>query len=315
MTHVLRNVRNGYFVELGAVDGRLLSNTLALEESFGWDGLCIEPSSKYQDLLKSGRRCAFSNAVVSSGPTGRWIQFMDHVRDPVHLIKPNTATEMEEVGINAQGQRISILPTDDGMYSGILDAFDTYDPTGGAVVQRQVMTIGDLLDKVGAPARIDFLSLDTEGSELDILSSFPFETRTLGALTVEHNHNQEKRDAIRRLMESKGYVRVRCISGDDVYANAEMVTLVGGDVQLDVQGCNEVRVHGTCGDVIASYDQCTRWIRSQMMSPQINKKKTAEGVTSEVESLCEQVRNACWNRDPSENINLHVRREEEQTKP
>jgi len=319
MTHVLRNVRNGYFVELGAVDGRLLSNTLALEESFGWNGLCIEPSSKYQDLLTSGRRCTVSNEVVSSGPTGRWIQFVDHVQQ-INMSKAVenaalTASLMEEAQVDTHG-RIKIIPTKDGMYSGILNAFDTYALKGGTVMQRQVTTIGDLLDKVGAPARIDFLSLDTEGSELDILSSFPFETRTLGALTVEHNHQQEKRDAIHRLMESKGYVRVRCISGDDVYANAELLTTAGGDVLVEEHECDMVRVHGTCSDV-ASYEQCTHWIRSKTMSQKkmqkMKKKKTSEVVImKEIQIVCEQVRNVCVNRNPNESINLHVRREEEQ---
>ena len=52
---VLRGLRGGYFVELGVADALTLSNTLSLE-SWGWNGLCIEPSIAYTALLGSGRR-------------------------------------------------------------------------------------------------------------------------------------------------------------------------------------------------------------------------------------------------------------------
>jgi hypothetical protein len=67
-----KNMKAGYFVELGAADGKLISNTLALEESFKWKGLCIEPSSAYLDLLKSGRRCVKRSDVVS-GKTAEYV--------------------------------------------------------------------------------------------------------------------------------------------------------------------------------------------------------------------------------------------------
>ncbi|MBK7635080.1 MAG: FkbM family methyltransferase [Saprospiraceae bacterium] len=54
---------------------------------------------------------------------------------------------------------------------------------------------------------IDYLSIDTEGSEYDILSSFNFDRYTFGIITVEHNYTAY-RDRIKDLLESKGYRRV-----------------------------------------------------------------------------------------------------------
>ena len=62
----------------------------------------------------------------------------------------------------------------------------------------------DLLYLADSPKQIDYLSMDTEGSELDILSTFPFDEFTFRFISIEHNHS-ENRERIRNLMHSKGY--------------------------------------------------------------------------------------------------------------
>jgi len=57
-----------------------------------------------------------------------------------------------------------------------------------------------------APRRIDYLSIDTEGSELDILQALDFSAWEIRLLTVEHNHTP-KRQAIHDFLASKGYRR------------------------------------------------------------------------------------------------------------
>ncbi|HEX7947688.1 MAG TPA: FkbM family methyltransferase, partial [Phenylobacterium sp.] len=58
----------------------------------------------------------------------------------------------------------------------------------------------------GAPRRIDYLSLDTEGSELDILAAFDFDAWDVRLITVEHNHT-DRREAVFDLLTGKGYAR------------------------------------------------------------------------------------------------------------
>ena len=52
------------------------------------------------------------------------------------------------------------------------------------------------------------MSIDTEGSEYEILKTFPFDKYTVSCITVEHGHETEKRNNIKSLLESNGYVRV-----------------------------------------------------------------------------------------------------------
>ena len=64
----------------------------------------------------------------------------------------------------------------------------------------------DLLEKYNAPKYIDYLSIDTEGSEYEILKNFDFEKYVFKIITIEHNYTS-MRDKIFTLLTSKGYKR------------------------------------------------------------------------------------------------------------
>ena len=67
------------------------------------------------------------------------------------------------------------------------------------------ITLNDLLEQSNAPLYIDYLSLDTEGSELEILKSVDFSRYKFGIIDVEHNFVEPRRSQIRNLLESNGY--------------------------------------------------------------------------------------------------------------
>ena len=64
----------------------------------------------------------------------------------------------------------------------------------------------DLLKKFNAPKIIDYLSIDTEGSEYEILSNFDFQKYQFKVITCEHNHTSA-REKIFMLLTSKSYER------------------------------------------------------------------------------------------------------------
>ncbi len=67
--------------------------------------------------------------------------------------------------------------------------------------------MGDLLDAHNAPRIIDFLSIDTEGSELSILQEFDFSSRQINIVACEHNFGPD-RGIIYKLLSKNGYRRV-----------------------------------------------------------------------------------------------------------
>lgn len=84
-------------------------------------------------------------------------------------------------------------------------------------VELTTTTIGDILERANAPRFIHYVSIDTEGSELEILKAFPFSEYRVGAFTIEHNFEEPKRHQIRELLEHKGYRFVKEQIVDDWY--------------------------------------------------------------------------------------------------
>jgi hypothetical protein len=80
------------------------------------------------------------------------------------------------------------------------------------------ISLTELLDQNGSPRQVDYMSIDTEGSEYEILSAFDFDKYEVRILTVEHNF-QPAREEILQLLTSKGYERrfVHLSQVDDWY--------------------------------------------------------------------------------------------------
>lgn len=167
----------GYFVEFGAADGVDLSNSFLLEKEFGWSGLLAEPNPEFFASLAANRGCAISRLCVhpvADGPA-RFLAAQEGVLSRLEAISPD---DMHEEGRLA----------------------------GASWLTVDTITLNDLLFRHEAPAVIDYMSVDTEGSELPILSSFDFDRWDVRAISVEHNHTPA-RSALHDLLAGVGYRR------------------------------------------------------------------------------------------------------------
>lgn len=169
--------RDGFFVEFGATNGIDLSNTYLLETQFGWRGILAEPARRWRAALQANRRAALDFDCV-------WVR---------------------------TGESLDFNETEEGELSTLeqFSAGDVHRQSRESGQRYRVQTISllDLLDKYGAPDRIDYLSIDTEGSELDILSAFDFGRYRFDVITVEHNFTPS-RERIHDLLTGRGYTRV-----------------------------------------------------------------------------------------------------------
>ena len=93
-----------------------------------------------------------------------------------------------------------------------------------SLIQVQTVSLNDLLREWDAPRVIDYISIDTEGSEHEILKAFDFGAHAFRTLTVEHNFS-DKREPIHQLLSAAGYVRVgRSVERfDDLYIKPELL--------------------------------------------------------------------------------------------
>ena len=183
--------RGGYFVEFGAGDGIRSSNTWLLEAEFDWKGILAEPAAIWHADLSTNRTANIESCCVwrTSGELLRFDQ----------TIRPELST-------------LSHLRDQDG-HGAMRKVARSY------VVKS--ISLADLLGKYDAPRQIDYLSLDTEGSELSILEDFDFDRYAFRIITCEHNFGPS-REKLHSLLRSKGYVRKfeRYSGFDDFYVRA-----------------------------------------------------------------------------------------------
>jgi len=106
---------------------------------------------------------------------------------------------------------------------GLLDGWGKNAALRGDQVEVESATLTELLDQHNAPAFIQYMTLDTEGSELEILQGVNFDRYTFGYLCVEHNHVVEKRSRIRALLEQNGYLFHKENHCDDDYYHRSMI--------------------------------------------------------------------------------------------
>ena len=164
---------NGYFIDLAANDAKDLTNTLVLERH-GWNGLCIEPNPVYWYGL-SHRKCTVVGALVGGTKQKVQVKFR-------------------------------------GVFGGIVGKIDNRlanfkkEPDAEAV-DRYTAPIAEVLSMYNVPKSIDYLSLDVEGSEYEIMKDFPFDQYTIKVLTVERPSKK-----LKALLESKGYMEVKTLA-------------------------------------------------------------------------------------------------------
>jgi len=167
--------KRSYYVEFGALNGKDFSNTYILEK-LGWRGVIAEPHPDYADIVRKNRKCDFSTKCVFD-KTGETVVFNAVVGRPA----------LSSIGTH--------INQDDK--KALRQNFVAH--------HVETITLEDLLLEVKAPTKIDFLSIDTEGSELAILRAFNFKKFDIQLICVEHNDTM--RDELYTLLSANDYTR------------------------------------------------------------------------------------------------------------
>jgi FkbM family methyltransferase len=175
------NRKPGYFVEFGATDGIDLSNTFLLEERFGWTGIIAEPAKMWHKNLHENRNCSISEDCVYS-VSGQDLVFSE-----------------------ATSGKLSTLNKYVNSDEHVRESSSEY--------SVRSVSLEDLLHQFRAPLFIDFLSIDTEGSEFEIIRNFDFDKYEFGFICIEHNHT-ENDQKIESLLKQNGYIRILRESSD-----------------------------------------------------------------------------------------------------
>lgn len=161
----------GYFVEVGANHPHEGSQSWHLEQR-GWSGILVEPQPQLADKLRQERRAeVFAVACSSPENAGR--------RLPYFVFGPLSTLDRDAMAPGAQPE---------------------------AVIDVPARTLDDILVEAGAPQPLDFLSVDVEGHEIEVLRGFDF-TRWRPRLILLEDHVGNLRK--HRFIKSAGYRLVR----------------------------------------------------------------------------------------------------------
>jgi len=174
------NQFNGFYVDIGANDGRTQSNTFLLETKNNWSGLLIEPSIKWKDTLCSIRPNSIIENCAITNYNGKILGDFD-------------GSLMSSVN----GER---LYNDILINGGIKKNINT--------VEVDCYTLTELCKKHNIK-NIDLCSIDVEGHEYQTLEGIDFNYLNIKCFVIEvYNHEEEK---IFNLFKSKNY-NIECIS-------------------------------------------------------------------------------------------------------
>ena len=175
----LKNIEGGFFVEAGALDGLFMSNTKLLED-LGWTGLLIEPSFEAcKRCLKNRKSTVVWNALVSNHYKGEKV-YGDFFYN----------------GEEGKGAWSSITRNQHALKKKI---------------SVPTITLSNVLRTFNIK-KVDFLSLDVEGYELNVLKGLDFDEFDVKYILVEVNFNDYDLEDMDELLGKHGYKNLGCLS-------------------------------------------------------------------------------------------------------
>ena len=187
--HFFKNLKKGFFVEIGAFNGINGSNCFYFEKFMDWNGIAVEPSPIHFEKLKKNRKCICINKAISN---------------------QNDHKEFVEV-TNGYTQMSGILTNE---YKKTLDIIMKDPRTKMNKLNIKTSTFNEI---VGENKIIDYLSIDVEGEEERILESIDFNYFNIKVISVENNY--PKKNNYNNLLKDKGFTYFDNYGVDELYYN------------------------------------------------------------------------------------------------
>jgi FkbM family methyltransferase len=189
--HFFKNKREGVFVDIGASDGVLINNTYFFEKELGWTGICVEPRPDKFVELRKNRDCICINGCIADAEG----------QQPFLFLKGYTG-DLSGLAVHYDQQHIDRISNELNYYGG-----------EHQMMHVQCYRLDTILQDYGI-SHIDYLSIDTEGSELAILKSVNFKDITIDVIDVENNYNGS---LIADFLQEQGYELVERVGCDEIY--------------------------------------------------------------------------------------------------
>lgn len=184
------NKKHGFFVEVGAYNGIQGSNCFHFEKYLNWNGIAFEPSIIQFEKLKVNRNCLLINKAI--GPLEKEVEFIE-VQEGLSQMS----------GINDE----NFIGKD----------IVTNDPKS-KIVKTKIHTT-TFEKNIQENQEIDYLSVDIEGGEMELIESIDFNKFSIKVISVE-NYPPEKQN-FKKFFESKNFKYFERIGNDEIFYNCK----------------------------------------------------------------------------------------------
>ena len=184
-----RSMNNGFFVEIGAYNGIDGSNCYFFEKFLNWSGIAIEPSPSQFLALQKNRKCKCVNKAVAK--KSEKIEFIDVVKG---------YTQMSGINNSSYQKTLEIINKD-----------------LRTVLDKKIIEAATFSEIVEYNYLIDYLSIDVEGGEMDILESIDFDLYKIKVLSIENNYPSEIN--YEKYLSEKGFCYIDSVGVDEIYFN------------------------------------------------------------------------------------------------
>ena len=172
------------FIEFGATDGLDISNSYTLESSFNWKGVLSEPSPQWHEALKKNRKNSKIITKCIWKESGKKLDFFMSDFGPLSTIKDFVESDKISIPTNTEIRLKS-----------------------GKTISVETISLNDVIKEYFNSICPSYISIDTEGSEYEILKAFDLDNFRPKVFTIEHNHTENETKIDEHLI-TNGYVRI-----------------------------------------------------------------------------------------------------------
>ena len=172
------------FLEFGATDGLDISNSYTLESSFNWKGVLSEPSPQWHEALKKNRKNSKIITKCIWKESGKKLDFFMSDFGSLSTIKDFVESDKISIPTNTEIRLKS-----------------------GKTISVETISLNDVIKEYFNSICPSYISIDTEGSEYEILKAFDLDNFRPKVFTIEHNLTENEKKIEEHLI-ANGYVRI-----------------------------------------------------------------------------------------------------------
>ena len=183
--------KNGFFIEIGAYDGISGSNCYHFERFLNWDGIAIEPSNIQFEKLKKNRKCKVLNNAIS-----------DEVKEVEFIEVAEGLTQMSGINNSSFERNINTISNNQESKTNSINL--------------KTITFDEIAPK---NKDVDYLSIDIEGGEMNLLKSIDFKTNNIKVISVENNIPKEQN--FKNFFEEINFTYLDRIGQDEIFYNRQ----------------------------------------------------------------------------------------------